>query len=80
MMDNVSKQLQAKVEDYSRFVITLLIVSFYFFMGSLITVYLKPSSEGSITLMILTSVSIVTSFYFVLKWKKCKQTLAENEQ
>jgi len=78
-MDNATKQLQAKVDDYRRFVITLLIVSFYFYMGSLITVYLEPFQEGFIILMILTSLSILSSFYFLLKWKKCKQTLAENE-
>ncbi len=78
-MDNVTKQLQAKVVDYKRFVMTLLIVSFYFYLGTLITVYLKPVQEGSMILMGLTSVSIIASFYFLFQWKKCKTILAENE-
>lgn len=75
-MDPVTKELKAKIEDYSRFIITLIIVSFYFYLGSIISIYIEPKEGGSM-LMLLSGASISVAMFFVVLWKKWKKDYQE---
>ncbi|QSS99043.1 hypothetical protein IMZ31_13235 [Pontibacillus sp. ALD_SL1] len=70
--------LKARMEDYSRFIITLLILSVYFYLGTIITTYLTESNH-EVLMMGLTSLSMGAAFFFTLRWKKCRQALQDQE-
>ncbi|GGD04132.1 YrhC family protein [Pontibacillus salipaludis] len=73
-----TNHLKARMEDYSRFIITLLILSVYFYLGTIITTYLTESDYGAL-MMGLTTVSMGAAFFFTLRWKKCSQVLQDQE-
>ena len=75
----MTKELKAKIEDYKRFILTLIILSFYFYIGTLITTYIHPNKFNSVLLM-LTGASIVASMMFVVKWKKFNKQYQEQQQ
>ncbi|KGP90455.1 hypothetical protein N780_04750 [Pontibacillus chungwhensis BH030062] len=70
--------LKARMEDYARFIITLLILSVYFYLGTIITTYLTESNYETI-MMGLTALSMGGAFFFTLRWKKCSQALQDQE-
>ncbi|MFG6114246.1 YrhC family protein [Halobacillus sp. MO56] len=75
---NSMKQLENKIEDYKRFVITLIIVSSYFFIGTIISMYVYHNQlEGLMVTLTLTG--LATAFYFILKLSEFQQKLMEEE-
>lgn len=77
-MEPITKELKAKMEDYKRFIMTLIILSFYFYIGSLINLYIEPKDGGPL-LMLLSGVSITAALVFIMKWKKCNKVVQENQ-
>ncbi|SEA95671.1 YrhC-like protein [Thalassobacillus cyri] len=75
---NSMKQLENKIEDYKRFIITLIIVSSYFFIGTIISMYVYHNQlEG--LMVTLTLMGLATAFYFILKLTEFQQKLTEEE-
>ncbi|MCD5323660.1 MULTISPECIES: YrhC family protein [Pontibacillus] len=70
--------LKARMEDYSRFIVTLLILSVYFYLGTIITTYLTESNY-ELLMMGLTTISISAAFVYTMRWKKCSQKLQDQE-
>ncbi|MFG6121287.1 YrhC family protein [Thalassobacillus sp. B23F22_16] len=72
------KQLETKIEDYKRFVITLIILSSYFFVGTIISmhVYQNHLEEMMIT---LTLIGLTAAFYFTLKLSDFQKRISEEE-
>ncbi|MFC0522522.1 YrhC family protein [Pontibacillus salicampi] len=77
-MEQLTKQLQGKVEDYKRFILTLIILSVYFYMGTIITTFIHPSGYN-LLLLGITIASIVAAGVFVQRWQKLNKQLHEME-
>lgn len=54
------KQLKAKIEDYQRFIATLLIFGSYLYIGAINNIYIHPASDGKV-LLALSFFSILAS-------------------
>lgn len=78
-MDPVMEEIKGKMEDYSRFIVTLIILSFYLYIGTVINTFVYQSSQA-IILVFLTIVSLSAAMVFVLKWKKYQQILLKSEE
>ncbi|WP_226036979.1 YrhC family protein [Aquibacillus saliphilus] len=70
-MDLETMKIKNKIEDYSRFLVTLLILSIYFYLGMIINVFLSPTGKESILIgLLLVSLSISGWFALLLrKWQ-----------
>ena len=77
-MDTKVKKLEIKLKDYHLFIYTLIILSVYFYIGSLIYTYIRPSNNG-ILLIFLTLITIISTTIFLYKYKKIQIDLEENE-
>ncbi|WP_077621426.1 YrhC family protein [Sediminibacillus massiliensis] len=70
-MDKTTKDLEHRVEDYSRFLVTLLILGTFFYFGMVISYFLEPNGKGSImawlTLSTLTCAGIIAGL--LRKWQ-----------
>ncbi|WP_028783295.1 YrhC family protein [Thalassobacillus devorans] len=75
---NSMKQLENKIEDYKRFIITLIIVSSYFFVGTLISMYVYHNRLEDL-MVTLTLIGLATAFYFTLKLTDFQRKLSEEE-
>ncbi|MBM7569581.1 YrhC family protein [Aquibacillus albus] len=71
-MNGASTKLKQKIEDYSRFLVTLIILSIYFYLGMIITLIIEPSDKGYLLIVLmLGSLSIAGWFsYLINKWRK----------
>ncbi|KGX88956.1 YrhC family protein [Pontibacillus litoralis] len=69
-------ELKARIEDYKRFIITLLIMSVYFYLGTLITTYIKPNAMNLLFLSI-TMISLCIAAFFIWKVKKWNDDMSE---
>ncbi|UFT97857.1 YrhC family protein [Radiobacillus kanasensis] len=69
-MEEKRDVLRAKIEDYSRFLVTLLIVSGYFYIGMLIHTYMEPDRHKAYFLIVLLLVSLFVAGYFAMLLKK----------
>ncbi|QDP40685.1 YrhC family protein [Radiobacillus deserti] len=78
-MEENRKLLKAKIEDYSRFLITLLIVSSYFYIGMLINTYLEPNLDKAIFLVFLMLTSLFVAGVFAGLLKKWMTRIQEDE-
>lgn len=77
-----AKVLKAKIEDYQRFVITLIILATYFYMGIIISVYIEESGNANLlAILALTSLTIAGWFSYLLKkWQhRLNEKDMENE-
>ncbi len=72
-------KLKMKMLDYERFIMTLIVLNCYLYMGAIITTYLQPSSNNQI-LFYLTVALIGVTALLIYKYKKIKDILEENEQ
>ncbi|MDC3415603.1 YrhC family protein [Aquibacillus salsiterrae] len=71
-MEMEQQRIKQRIEDYSRFFITLIVLSVYFYLGMIITNYLEPSDKGILLvwLLLLSLISSGVFLYLVIKWKK----------
>ncbi|WP_186576484.1 YrhC family protein [Aquibacillus kalidii] len=78
-MNSQSKHLKDKIEDYSRFLFTLLILSIYFYLGMIINTFLEPSDKyGILIILMLVSISLAAWFAFLLKrWQNQLSEMVE---
>ncbi|WP_229717892.1 YrhC family protein [Thalassobacillus devorans] len=72
------KQLETKIEDYKRFVITLIILSSYFFVGTIISMHVYQNQLEEL-MMTLTLIGLTAAFYFTLKLSDFQQRISEGE-
>ncbi|MFD1038563.1 YrhC family protein [Virgibacillus byunsanensis] len=71
--------LQLKLKDYQRFIVTLLILSSYLYMGAIINTYIQPSSDGNALFNLSFTITIVAMFFFYKK-HRIKKKLEDNER
>ena len=64
------KYIKAKIKDYERFIITLLIGSIYLYLGAINDIYVHPSSGGELLLILSFG-----SFFLSLIFAKCNYKL-----
>ena len=72
------KQLESKIEDYKRFVITLIILSSYFFVGTIISMHVYQNQLEEM-MMTLTLIGLTVAFYFTLKLSDFQKRISEEE-
>ena len=72
------KQLETKIEDYKRFVITLIILSSYFFVGTIISMHVYQNQLEEM-MMTLTLIGLTVAFYFTLKLSDFQKRISEEE-
>lgn len=79
-LDINTQQIKQKIDDYSRFLITLIILSIYFYLGMIITNFIEPSNKGVlIVFLLLFSLSLAGWFLFLItKWRKQLNKLLED--
>ncbi|MFD1018844.1 YrhC family protein [Thalassobacillus hwangdonensis] len=78
-MMNPVKELKGKIDDFKRFIMTLLILSSYLFIGTLISMYeYKNGLEG--LMMALTVTGLGVAFYFTLKVSRFQKQLYELDE
>lgn len=68
------KQLKEQIRDYHRFIATLVIVSSYLYIGGIHDIYIQPSSEGRV-LLILSLITASLSFIFMVRCRQLKRYL-----
>jgi len=68
------KYIKSKIRDYERFIVTLLIISIYLYLGAINDIYVHPSSDGEF-LLILSFSSVVLSLIFAKCNYKLKKRL-----
>lgn len=71
-----TKQVKAKIEDYQRFIATLLIFGSYLYIGAINNIYIHPTSDGKL-LLILSFSSIIVSIIFFDRQYKLQKTIKE---
>lgn len=78
-MDIELTKLKQKIEDYSRFLITLLILSVYFYLGMIINIFIEPTDKSTILIVLLiSSISLAGWYCYLLnKWRKQMQQMIE---
>lgn len=74
----MNRKLKLKLIDYERFIIVLITLSCYLYMGAIITTYFQPSDQST-TLFYLTCALIIVTSIFLYRYKKIKD-IVENEQ
>ncbi|MGY0694304.1 YrhC family protein [Virgibacillus sp. FSP13] len=75
-MEPKTKELELKLKDYHRFIITLLIISIYLYMGAVMDTYINPKADGGL----LTGFSfgmVVVAAGFIMKFRKIKAMLED---
>ncbi|WP_407269522.1 YrhC family protein [Radiobacillus sp. PE A8.2] len=79
-MDSEMISMKQKIEDYSRFLVTLLILSFYLYLGMLITVFFNPSELANLVIgLLLVSISIAGAFAWKLRSMQFQYNELENK-
>ncbi|GGB28768.1 hypothetical protein GCM10011409_02550 [Lentibacillus populi] len=78
-MDPKMIELEIKLKDYRRFIMTLLIVSIYLYMGSVMDTYIQSKGDGAI-LTGLSFAMTAAATLFVLKYRKLKLQLEDNKR
>lgn len=71
-----TKQVKAKIEDYQHFIATLLIFGSYLYIGAINNIYIHPTSDGKL-LLILSFSSIIVSIIFFDRQYKLQKTIKE---
>ncbi|WLR46190.1 YrhC family protein [Halobacillus litoralis] len=74
---NTSQWLKKKVMDYKRFVMTLLIMSTYLYIGTLISLY-EYGTKAYLFLYPVIGIALLTAFIMTLKIRKWKRQLIED--
>ncbi|WP_255574542.1 YrhC family protein [Halobacillus sp. Nhm2S1] len=76
-MLDTSQWLKEKISDYKRFVITLLIMSTYLYIGTLISLY-EYGTKAYLFLYPVMGIALVTAFVMTWKIRKWKKKLVED--
>jgi len=75
-METAVEMLMAKLRDYHRFLGTLIVVGAYFYIGSLIQIYIRHEAGG--TKYALLSVGcVIVGFLFTFRINKIKKEIEE---
>ncbi|MYL47875.1 hypothetical protein GLV98_00170 [Halobacillus litoralis] len=74
---DTSQWLKKKVMDFKRFVMTLLIMSTYLYIGTLISLY-EYGTKSYLFLYPVIGIALMTAFIMTLKIRKWKQQLIED--
>lgn len=75
-METVTEMLMAKLRDYHRFLGTLIVVGVYFYIGSLIQIYIRHEAGGGKYALLSVGCAVV-GFLFTLKINQIKQKIEE---
>ncbi|WP_226583241.1 YrhC family protein [Halobacillus litoralis] len=69
--------LSKKIQDYQRFVMTLLIMSSYLYAGTLISIF-EYKTQSYLFLYPIIAIALFMAFLMTLKVKRWKRHLIEN--
>ncbi|WLV23639.1 YrhC family protein [Aciduricibacillus chroicocephali] len=77
-MKETGEQLMAKLRDYNRFAGTLIVMGVYFYIGTLIQIYIRHAAGG--TKYALLSIGFaVSAMVFLLKAYKIRRKIQEED-
>ncbi|MFD2046148.1 YrhC family protein [Ornithinibacillus salinisoli] len=76
---NSKTKLQSKLKDYQRFIITLILLSTYLFLGGVNNVFVYPSENGE-KLLYLSGTLLIVGLVFSIQYVKIKRIITENER
>lgn len=68
------KQLKEKITDYQRFIMVLVICSIYLYLGALDHLYIHPSNDGKL-LLLLSFGLIIGSMALLKRYNQMKNEL-----
>ncbi|WP_053219088.1 YrhC family protein [Virgibacillus senegalensis] len=74
MKQQKAKLIEEKIEDFGRFLVTLLMLSAFFYLGMVINYYLEPIESGGL-LPALLVVTVLASGWIAVLLKKWRQQL-----
>ncbi|MDY0408515.1 YrhC family protein [Virgibacillus soli] len=77
-MHDRRKQLVQKISDYKHFIVVLLIVSSYLYVGAYHDLYMDPREDGE-TLILLSLLLVITSGLFFIRMLRLKKRIKKNE-
>ncbi|WP_176555820.1 YrhC family protein [Virgibacillus ndiopensis] len=75
-MMNKRKELELKLKDYKRFMITLLLLSIYLYLGAVIDTYIQPTNDGDFLFNLSFGMTVIVSL-FGLRFRRLKAKLEE---
>jgi len=78
-MSSSTEALLAKLQDYNRFIGTLLVISSYFYIGALIQLFIKHGPDG-IKFTLLSLVFAGTGYWFYALTNKIRVQIDEEER
>lgn len=73
------EQLELKLKDYRRFIVTVLILASYLYMGAIINTYIRYSPDGR-SLTILAFAATVAAGWLIYQSHRVKIKIQENER
>ncbi|MCA0969996.1 YrhC family protein [Halobacillus litoralis] len=75
---NSNEWMKKKILDYKRFVMTLLILSSYLYIGTLISIY-EYHADYHLYLLPLLTLTLPAAFVLTLKTKRWQRALSEDQ-
>ncbi|MFC4558896.1 YrhC family protein [Virgibacillus kekensis] len=78
-MNLKEQHLELKLKDYRRFVGTLLILASYLYLGSIIYLYVRQSSDGNF-LVLMSLGAVLSAGWFLYRSHRLKAKINENER
>ncbi|WP_188453584.1 YrhC family protein [Virgibacillus oceani] len=70
------KELELKLKDYKHFIITLLLLSIYLYLGAVINTYVQPANDGEFLFNLSFGITLVI-ILFGLRFRRLKAKLEE---
>ncbi|QTM99904.1 hypothetical protein ERJ70_11740 [Sediminibacillus dalangtanensis] len=79
MKQQEAKLIEERIEDFGRFLVTLLMLSAFFYLGMIINYYLEPMDNGGLLPAILVLTVVAAGWIAVLlkKWQRELNSLTE---
>ncbi|SDN00448.1 YrhC family protein [Sediminibacillus halophilus] len=79
MKQQEAKLIEERIEDFGRFLVTLLMLSAFFYLGMIINYYLEPMDNGGLlpTILILTIMAAGWIAVLLKKWQRDLNSLME---
>ncbi|MBA2173512.1 hypothetical protein H0266_01220 [Halobacillus locisalis] len=75
---NSNEWMKNKISDYKRFIATLLILSIYLYIGTLISLY-EYKTDLHLYLYPVLALTLLTAFVLSIKLKRWNQSLREDQ-
>ncbi|WP_026569869.1 MULTISPECIES: YrhC family protein [Sediminibacillus] len=79
MKQQEAKIIEERIEDFGRFLVTLLMLSAFFYLGMIINYYLEPMNRGGLlpAILVVTVASAGWIAVLLKKWQRQLNSLME---